>query len=406
MKIKRLLVLVLSMLLVLSSPAGAAPKNGGGTDTGNTPAGEKTGGTERTYIFTNDGSTMVTDAAFDPYFDGTAADGVAKLLDAGAVYVNGIKVPATGDETVSYQVNGLSCLYKTASGWGYNVHKTTSADNLSFKDARLGFLQTVSTVRGHTVSLYLDDKGHAAKINATSLEAVRVADVIVYNESTTVDRGDFTLETNRVRPDVNNIIFHSSKVDQTIKVSDFAVYWFDENGWNIKRAVPVTGALSKDTNKFVIGGNDSRMESNVSRYNLYNANRPTQFFTAYTRLGLTDVPIITWCTDTGHPIGFTYGKRDEAKKALTRAIANAAAFKEGIVVSADGTDVGAGKKWVTQQDLDEYDAALAAARVIRNDNKSSSMKFDNAIYDLSLALGDGGDNPTGFIGAQGEGTKR
>jgi hypothetical protein len=389
MKIRRLLALVLSMLAVplLAGYGGANAKD--------------------SFVFTNDGTTTITDAAFDAYFKGGAADGVAALLEAGAVYVNGIKVPATEDETVSYEVNGLSCLYKTASGWGYNVHKTTSANNLSFKNARLGFIQTISTVRGHTSTLTLNGEGRAAKIDATSVEAARVADIIVYNESTTIDRGNFALETNRVRPDVNNVIFHSSKVDPAIEVGDVAIYWFGEDGWNLRRAVPVTGALAKDakTNEFVIGGKDSRIESNVSRYNLFDANRPTQFFTAYSRLGLGDVPVISWCTDTGHPIGFTYGNKKEAQKALTLAIKNATAAKEGVVVSADETGVAAGKKWVTRQAMDEYDAAIGAAQKVRNDNLSSSMDLDRAIYDLSLALGASGNKPSGFIGSQGEGSK-
>jgi hypothetical protein len=360
-----------------------------------------------TFVFTNDGTTTITDAAFDAYFKGGAADGVAALLDSGAVYVNGVKVPATEDETVSYEVNGLSCLYKTASGWGYNVHKTTSANNLSFKNARLGFIQTISTVRGHTVTLSRNDEGRAAKIDATSLEVVRIANIDTHGGSTEVDRGVFALETNRIRPDINKIIFPGVNIDPAIAMGDVAVYWFGENGWNLRRAVPVNGTLAKDakTNEFVIGGKDSRIESNVSRYNLFDANRPTQFFTAYTRLGLGSVSVTTWCTGTGHPIGFTYGDKKEAKTALALAIKNATAAKEGVVVSADGTDVVASKKWVTRQAMDEYDAAIAAAQKVYNNNLSSGMNLDQAIYDLSSALGNSGNKPSGFIGSQGEGSK-
>ena len=110
----------------------------------------------------NNDNVKITDASFDKYFKGTTAlEGVKKLLNEGKVYVNGIKVPATADELIVYQVNGVDSLYKKDTGWGYNVHKTTSANNLSFEDARLGFFETITTVRGHTTELTLDQIGRA-----------------------------------------------------------------------------------------------------------------------------------------------------------------------------------------------------------------------------------------------------
>ena len=104
----------------------------------------------------NDG-VAITDKSFDSYFKGTALDAVKALLAEGKVYVNGIRVPVDENSVSAYEVNGLSSLYKTNTGWGYNVHKTTSSNNLSFADARLGFFQTITTVRGHVVKLYRKD---------------------------------------------------------------------------------------------------------------------------------------------------------------------------------------------------------------------------------------------------------
>jgi hypothetical protein len=149
---------------------------------------------------------------------------------------------------------------------------------------------------------------------------------------------------------------------------------------------------------FVINGGQSdeyvHIESNVSRYNLIDCNRPTQFFTAYNRLGLTDLSVLTWCTPTGHPIGFTCGDKAAAKKALSLAIESATAAKEGAVVSADGTDVAKGTMWVAQADLDAYDAATAEAQTVCNRNSTAVQEYDAAIYALSQALGEAGGGRT------------
>ena len=315
----------------------------------------------------NDG-VAITDASFDQYFHVGALNAVKALLAAGKVYVNGIQVPVDGSNVSAYEVNGLTCLYKTDTGWGYNVHKTTSSNNLSFADARLGFFQTITTVRGHVVNLYRNEAtGAIEKIDANSYEAVRIAYMDTHGGSTEIDRGKFDLEKNRVRPDANKIIFQATNVDQTIAIGDVAVYWCDATGWHLKRAVPVVGTLAKNKEgKFVIGGTDVRMESNVSRYNLFEANRPTQFFTAYNRMGLTELPVTAWTTDTGNPIGFSYGKNGKA--ALALAIQNANAAKVGVVVSADGTVVAVGKKWVPKEAMDAFTAAINAAQKVRISN--------------------------------------
>lgn len=361
-------------------------------------------------VIENDGdATKIT--ALDSYFNGNALQAVEALLDAGKFCVNGIPVPATEDEIIVYQVNQVDSIYKGDSGWGYNVHKTTSANNLTFAAARLGFAETVTTVRGHTTTLYGDAAtGRVNKVDVQSFDVVRVTDVVYYNESITVVRGDFDLETERVRPDVNQIIFHNSRFDMNIAPGDFALYYYGPDGWVIQKAESVTGKLSKnEAGNFVVNAGQSdayeHVESNVSRYNLMPCNRPSQFYSAYVSLGLTDLDVVTWLTPTGHPIGFTYGDKAAAKAALTQAIANAAAAKDGVVVSENGGDVAQGTRWVTQEAMDAYDAALSAAQAVCSRNSTPAQGYDQAIYDLAQALGQDGQNPSGFLGAQGEGTK-
>ncbi len=349
-------------------------------------------------------NVKITDASFDKYFSGTTAkEAVAQLLAEGKCYVNGIQVPAAEDDVTEYLVNGVKSLYKTDSGWGYNVHKTTSLGNDSFEKARLEFFETITMVRGHTTELTLDPETKAVvSINTNSLDVVRVTDIIVYNESTTILRGDFDLATDRARPDVEGIVFNTAYFDQSVEIGDVAVYWYGVNGWELKKAVPMVGTLSKDADKnFVVNAGKAdeyvKVESNVSRFNLIDSSRPSQFYTAYNRMGLTDLDIVTWCTDTGHPIGFTTG--DNAKVALTRAIDYAKAAKEGVTISETGEGVEG--KWITQADMDTFDAAIAAAEAVLKNNKSSNAEKDMAIYTLSLAYGEGGSKPSGFIGSLG-----
>ena len=397
MKNKRFLAPVISLLMILTLFASCGS------------SGDSTAEDVILEIINDGDTTMITDAAYDEYFGGSAVKGVKALLAAGKVYVNGVQVPAAEDNTVDYQVNGVASLYKTNSGWGYNVHKTTSANNLSFEAARLGFFETITTVRGHSTVLYGDGAtGQANRIDAESFDVVRLAEITRYNESIHIVRGDFELETNRIRPDVNNIVFHSSKFDNEILVGDIAVFYYGTDGWVIEKAVPVAGTLSKNEDgDFVInkGRSDEyvHIESNVSRYNLIDCNRPTQFYTAYVSLGMTEIPVVTWCTPTGHPIGFTYGDRAASKEALSLALANATTAKENVVVSADGMDVAEGAMWIAQEDLDEYDSVIAAAQAAYNRNLTAVQEFDTAIYTLGLALGEAGERPTGFLGAQGEG---
>ena len=413
---KRLLALMLALVIALALTACGGTDDHVGTSptpTANAvePDGDPAAEDVLLEIVHDGDATTITNGAYDQYFGGNALEGVKALLDEGKVYVNGIKVPATEDETVDYQVNGVSSLYKTNSGWGFNVHKTTSADNLSFQEARLGFYETITTVRGHVTTLYGDSAtGRVNKINSQSYDVVRVTETVFYNESITVVRGDFDLETNRVRPDVNNIVFHSSKYDNNIVTGDFALYYYGPEGWVIEKADSMTGTLSKDANGwFVINAGQSGeyacIESNVSRYNLINCNRPTQFYTSYVSLGLTEVPVVMWCTPTGHPIGFTYGDKATAKQVLALAIEHAEAAKENVAVSVDGKDVAKGTMWVTQADLDAYNAAIAEVQAICNRNSTAVQEYDDAIYALANALGEAGEKPTGFLGAQGEGTK-
>ena len=335
---------------------------------------------------------------------------MAALLAAGKCSINGLPIPATEDEMTEYQINLTKSLWKTDAGWCYNVHKYTGADNMSFEDARKDLFDMTSTIRGHETVITLDPNTKKAEsIDIQSFETVKV----VYFEDhggnvDKLDRGDFELETNRVRYDFNLITAIESKNwDPAIKFGDVLCYWMGADGWHAVKAGQHTGVLTKDdeTKEYIVnaGAADEwkMIESNVSRYNLIDDTRPTQEYTAYVRLGLQEagIPIITWVTPNDYPIGFSYG--DGAKDALAKAIENAKALVESVQVSADGKDVASGK-WAPQFAFDEFNAAIEAAESVNARNSSSSWEREKALYALSQAWGEGGEKPSGFVGEMGE----
>ena len=350
--------------------------------------------------FDNDGTTTISDASFDKYFEGTAADGVKALLDAGKCYINGVKIPQTETEKEHYEINWVDSLYKTDTGWGYNVHKTTSANTLTFEEARLGLFNTTSTVRGHKTYIYLDDNGICEAINIESFEVVRIARIDEYGNARSIGRGDFDLETNRIRYDVENgsdsrgpVQWLTDNFDSSVQVGDIAVYWFGsktpgatESYWYLVKATPVVGQVTSPSKGVYKVGDWQMQESNVSRYNLIDSSRPTQAYTAYTTLGLTDESIVLWNTPNGMPIGFTFGEtQSDSRALLKKGVANAQAFADSVTASEDGEDVDNETQWATQEDIDTFNEAIAAANKVAKANASTAGVLDWNTYQLSLA---------------------
>ena len=413
---KKLFSLVFSLMLMFGVFAGC------GSDSEESSTESKAGVVE----LVNDGTSKITDAKYDSYFGGNALTGVTALLNEGEVYVNGIAVPASSTELAAlpdqtYEMNMIPGLYYNPdkSTYGYAVHKYVFNYGvgilpgvtdlpMTFETARIQFVENLSQRRGRTTRLTLNAAGQAERIDLEEFESVLIGNLEDHGSNTTIDRTTFTLETGRYpeRFDVNNVFFPTSNVDFSTQVGDFAVWYLSPDGWNLKRAVPVVGLLTKDASKFYhINDTDVRYEADCSRFNLATASRPTQFYTAYTRLGLTAFNVTVWCVPgSGNPIGFTYGSDANAKSALDLAITNAEGAKTGVVVSIDGTDVATGTKWVTQATMDAFNAAIAAAQVVYDNPANGMIEYDSAIYDLGVEIGAAGATPPGFIGSQGDGT--
>lgn len=339
------------------------------------------------YTFRDDAVSLITDSFLDKYFqEGTALEGVEALLNAGSVYVNGKAVPATADETDSFVINGFPSLWKTGENtWAYSVHKLYSGADLTFEEARLGFIQGISQMRGLTMELYdYDGSGYADRIETTIKESTLVYTMAVSGGSTTITRYDYALATDEDRPDVNDLVFPTENVDPDIREGDIVHYWFDGEAWHMERAVAVQGTLTRGSGdyKWVLNGT-GYIDTRTTRYNLYAANRTAQFLTAHTNLGLEEIEVTMWLTDTGYAVGLSRG--DNAPAALKLAIQNAEQAKGDVKVSTDGSDVITLESWVTADVMAAFNEAIAAARAVLDDAGSSNTDMDTAIYKLSSA---------------------
>lgn len=349
---------------------------------------EKADTKEALYVFHDDAVALITDAALDKYFkEGSALEGVEALLNAGSVYVNGQAVPATEDETDSFVINGFPSLWKTGENtWAYSVHKLYSGTDLTFEEARLGFIQGISQMRGLTMELYdYDNSGYADRIETTIKESTLVYTMTVSGTNTTITRYDYALATDEDRPDVNDLVFPTKNVDPDIQEGDVVHYWFDGSEWHMERAKALQGTLIKGDGdyKWVLDG-VGYIDTRTTRYNLYAANRTAQFLTAHTNLGLEEIEVTMWLTDTGYAVGLSRG--DNAPAALALAIQNVEKAKADVSVSVNGSDVSAQGSWVTADTMTAFNDAIAAAQAVLDDTSSTNTDMDAAIYKLSSAF--------------------
>ena len=191
--------------------------------------------------------TEITDASLDRYFrEGTSIEGVKALLRAGAVYVNGAAVPGSERGAEDFVINDFPSLWKTGEGtWAYSVHKLYSADDLSFEEASLGFIQGISKMRGLDIRLYSADGVYADRMEVLIKESTLVNSMEKTGDTVRIGRYEFALATNEIRPDVNNISFPAANVDPNLRVGDIALYWCENGVWHIQQAVAAAGTLTQ-----------------------------------------------------------------------------------------------------------------------------------------------------------------
>lgn len=384
----------------------------------------------------------VTASQYDQYFSqGSAVDGVEAVIAAGQFYINLWAIPATeavfqnSTECTSggYLVNQVAWLYynATTSSWYGGYEAETEAD--SYDAAALSVATGI--VAGLEVRLWdTDGDGFADVIDADYLEGVTV-DTVTENTNGTYSVYRGNIDVANKTPEEGTIfdgdVFSgagpdilAANFDTTISSGDIALFWYGPNGWAVKRAQEVVGLFvdGADHAYYDIDGVQYEDAMRFSRDNLFISNRPGEFTDAQKYFGLTNdsaagLNVSLWLvpvtneTETGAPIGMTSDMNSRAF--LTRSVAQAQAQLDGVVVSADGSDVASTQEWVTQDVYTQLDDAIARANSSLAAANSSSFLLDYQIYVLYQSLNGSsndigatfaGFNFTGFVNEEQLGT--
>jgi len=346
---------------------------------------------------TNDGIYIAS--ITDQYFEGGVEAGLEALLQAGQVYVNGIQIPATAAE---YNMNGMPAIWQKENGdWTWQAHDKLNSDSSSipgntdsntFEFARRRFVIAVSALRGMTTTIWMEaGETVACRVDFSIKSGAQVEKIVVNNDNTTTVWGvpiDATSYNTDGGPnDVQPRTLPTANFDQNIQVGDTVLYWYDTDGWNMERAIPVQGIMTA-TNHFDINvGGTKYSDALIVRYNMQAGSRPSQVISEINNLALAGIPVTLWNTDTGYVIGISH--MEYAGDALEAAIAYVDAQLAGktIVASTDGSDVPVGTYWVTQAILDTYNSAYANAKAVLANPDSTNAQKDAATEALSSAFG-------------------
>ena len=351
--------------------------------------------------------TLGTEEYYAKYYkQGSAAEGLKAILAAGEFYINGSAVPA--DETAfdslyadGYKLNGTTVLARGEAGKWKATSKLKDYD--SYAEAALAVVTEGNQFNGQEVDLFdKNGDGYADRIEMRYVSAVIVNSV--------TDNGDGTVSIDRGAPAANDRPVGTEKVfdgelfadssyripkeyfDGAIGIGDMALIWYeqDNRSWHAERAVEVRDQLTEavDHDHYTMGTTAYGDAMKFSRDNLPISNRNGEFANASMYFGFTGKASL-WLVPTPHsavngaPIGLTSG--DNAKANLTAAIAAAQQKLSSAVVSADGSGLAAGDRWVTQEVHDQLAAAITRARTALETEERACM-LDYQVYLLYLTL--------------------
>ncbi len=342
---------------------------------------------------TNDGVYIA--ALTDKYFDGGVETGMEALLNAGKVYLNGIRLP---DEAATYYMNGMPAIWqKDNGGWTWQAHDKLNSDkdadsNYTFEQARRRFVLAVSALRGTTMTVWArEGEETACRVDFFVFSGGQVEKIVRNANGTTTVWGvpiDATSYNTDGGPnDVQPRTVPSAQFDKTIEEGDTVIYWYDTAGWHMDRAVPVQGIMTSTGTKDINVGGKCYSDALVVRYNMQAGSRPGQFIGATNNLQLGDIPVTLWNTTTGYVLGIS--RMENAEKALRQGIEYAEAQLAGktIVASEDGAGVRKTEYWVAESVKTAYDTALANAKTVLANADATNAQRDAATQALGAAYG-------------------
>ncbi len=334
----------------------------------------------------------------DQYFDGGVEEGMAALLDAGQVYINGIQIP-TEEET--FYLNGSKGIWQKENGdWTWQVHDFLNRDaegvvdhdgDYSFDFARRRFVLAATALRGSDTKIYAEEGSDTAcRVDIFVASGATVADVTVNDDDTTTIWGtpidSVNYNTDGGPNDIEERIFPSENVDENLQGGDIAIYWYGDNGWEIRLCPTVSGLLESWEQAAVLDG-VTYDEAIIIRTSMQKGDRPSQFSGAYFTFGLTDIPVTLWLTEEdGYIVGISYG--ENSREALEQAVDQVDAYMEDLTIlpSEDGSDIPSDCYWVDGTTWATYYTAYTNAKEVLENEDSTNFEMDAAIQSLCEGL--------------------
>lgn len=345
---------------------------------------------------TNDGIYIAE--VTDKYFEGGVEVGMEALLEAGQVYLNGIQIPANAE---TFTMNGMPAIWQKEDGrWTWQAHDKLNADNeekiphngdYSFEFARRRFVLAVSALRGMTTTITAENGAeYATRVDFVVKSGGQVEKIVVNNDGTTTVWGvpvDATSYNTDGGPnDVEPRTIPTENFDPAIKEGDTVLYWYDTEGWHMERCIPVVGLMDA-TDHFNIKVNGvTYSDALIIRYNMQAGSRPSQFISATNNLGLKEIPVTLWNTETGYVVGIS--RMDNAEEALAAGIAycDKLLADTQIVASDDGVGVPVGAYYASQANVDAFYTNYEEAKAVLANPESTNAQRDAATQALGSKL--------------------
>lgn len=322
----------------------------------------------------------ITDSAYNDLFGGDAAKGVAELVAAKAIAVNGTILD--GEDVF---INGEKALWKNENNtWSWKTHIMFHGENLSYKEASVAFVHGLSMLRGPSYTLTFADRQVCA-IDFKICDACFAETVSIGKEFTTITvcgSGDGSM--NRTNPSTirfSNALVEGDRDGRMPADQCLVLYWCDEAGWHLKRANSSPITLPADKEQIF-----------SSLLNLEYSepwHRPTQPVLAFDMIELNRTEAIQWFFRDGITSGISHV---DARSILLAAITKAENALVSTAVSAvrDGSDVDSSKPWVTQEYHDAFARVISNAKTVYAAEGLLNSKYEEALYDLCLAYGGDG----------------
>lgn len=374
------------------------------------------------------------------YKDGDAEAGLAEIIKAGEVYVNGYQIPYVKEDgsysVTDFKINGQSNVWQADAEndlWGWQLHMYYQYDGgpmgalsgiegfvsgqaVPFETAITYYVKYLGNIRGQALKLY----AKAGESTVSRIEATRLDTSIVGG---VVNNGDGTVTLNGTDGKAIQT-FKSENFDASIQAGDGVIFWEEnDTGWIAKRGYAITSYLvenlADDHSPWIyVNGENASTEDSLADKEMAEGYRHTQFIRGYRRTRqFDDKTVVTMWSSTpdGYGFAFTYPE-SSARGALEYAVKYTGDYAATLKVSADGSDVAATDLWVTKDAMDTFNTALASAKALLADSigktdAATVFAYNEMILTLADAFGGkegnkgpGANNSVGIFGSAQPGT--